>query len=88
MLVEVENLTKSFRNIEALKGINFTMDEGVYGLIGSNGAGKSTTIKILLDLIRPSSGTARIRGMDCQEESYEIKKKLGVLHENAQFPKR
>ncbi|MEA1994470.1 MAG: hypothetical protein U9N35_08810 [Euryarchaeota archaeon] len=39
MLVEVENLTKSFRNIEALKGINFTMDEGVYGLIGPNGAG-------------------------------------------------
>jgi len=88
MLIEVGNLVKFFRNIEALKGIDFTMNKGIYGLIGPNGAGKSTTIKILLDLIKPSYGEAYIFGMDCQKDSFEIKKRIGVLHENSRFPGR
>jgi len=88
MLIEVGSLMKFFRNTEALKGIDFTMNKGIYGLIGPNGAGKSTTIKILLDLIKPSYGEAYIFGMNCQEKSYEIKKRIGVLHENSRFPGR
>ena len=88
MLLEVRELMKFYGETEALRGIDFTMEEGIYGLIGPNGAGKSTTIKILLDLIKPSYGEAYIFGMNCQEKSYEIKKRIGVLHENSRFPGR
>lgn len=62
-VVETEKLTKKFGNFTALDSLNLKVEEGeTYGLLGPNGSGKTTTIKILCDLLRPTSGSARVLG--------------------------
>lgn len=79
-LIETSNLTKFYGKARGIKDISFSINEGeVFGFIGPNGAGKSTTIRILLALIRPSSGEAKIAGLDCTKQSKEIKKILGYV---------
>ena len=79
---EVEGLTKRFNQTLALKCVNLKWNKGILGLIGSNGAGKSTLIKILSTLIRPTKGRAVIFGKDVLKEPLEVKRRIGVLHEN------
>ncbi len=80
--VEAIDLTKQFDKKLAVNGLNMQVDEGEYfGFLGPNGAGKSTTIKMLVGLLRPTSGTARIRGIDIWQDSLEAKKQVGVLPE-------
>ena len=57
-LLSVEHVTKHYRRIVALDDVSFSITSGITGLLGENGAGKSTIIKILLGLVRPTSGTA------------------------------
>lgn len=82
---KLEGLTKRFNGTTILKNLNFTWNGGVLGLIGPNGAGKSTLIKILSTLIRPSDGRAWIFGKDVNKESFEVRRRIGVLHENPVF---
>ncbi len=81
-LVEVINYIKRFGNLVAVNDISFEVHEGeVYGILGPNGAGKTTTLKLLMGLLEPDSGTGRILGIDCSEESIEVKKQVGYVPE-------
>ncbi|HDL86623.1 MAG TPA: ATP-binding cassette domain-containing protein [Candidatus Acetothermia bacterium] len=77
--IEVEDLVKVYRNgTRAVDGISFSVDEKeIFGFLGPNGAGKSTTIKTLVGLIRATSGTLRLRGVDIHRHPGEIKRQTG-----------
>lgn len=67
--IKTVNLTKSYGKVRGIKNLNLTVSEGdFFGFIGPNGAGKSTTIHTLLGLIRPTSGSASVLGMDIQKD--------------------
>ncbi len=90
--VRIRNLSKSFpipfrrEKVLALKNLSLEIANGqVYGLLGPNGSGKSTALKILMGLVRPTTGTAEIFGQDSQ--SFASKEKVGFLPENPYFYK-
>lgn len=79
-IIEIKNLTKSYGSSRGIIDVSFNVEEGeIFGFIGPNGAGKSTTIRTLLSLIYPTSGSATIFGKDCIKFSPEIKKEIGYL---------
>lgn len=81
-VIEVKNLSKQFKNIEAVKDLSFTVEEGdVYGFLGQNGAGKSTTIRILLTLIQPTSGSIALFGKNTEDNRSAALKKVGAIIE-------
>ena len=82
-IISVTDLTKDFgKEIKAVDGLSFTVSSGqVYGFLGQNGAGKSTTIRMLLTLIRPSSGHIAIFGMDLVKHRKEILRQVGAIIE-------
>jgi ABC-2 type transport system ATP-binding protein len=84
--IYVRDLKKTYDNIKyAVDGISFDVRQGeVYGLLGKNGAGKSTTIKILSTLIKKTSGDVKILGMDIGN-SLEIRKRIGVVQQDLSF---
>jgi ABC-2 type transport system ATP-binding protein len=78
--IETTGLTKHYGDVEALNDLDLTVQKGeVFGFLGPNGAGKTTMIRTILDLIRPTRGTARILGMDSHDESVEIRRRVGYL---------
>jgi len=85
-VIETRSLCKRFGGITALRSIDMDVPPGVSGLIGPNGAGKTTTINILIGLVKPTSGEARVLGLDSLRQSYEIRRRVGVLHENQFIP--
>jgi len=81
-IIRVKHLTKNFKDIKAVDDLSFTVEEGlVYGFLGQNGAGKSTTIRLLLTLIRPDSGEIEIFGMNLQHHRKEILRRVGAIIE-------
>jgi ABC-type multidrug transport system ATPase subunit len=81
-IIEVRGLTKSFNEITAVDNLTFTVNEKeVYGFLGQNGAGKSTTIRMLLTLIRPSEGEIKIFGLDLATHRKEILQRTGAIIE-------
>ena len=79
-VIEIKNLTKSYGKARGITDVSFNVYEGeIFGFIGPNGAGKSTTIRTLLSLIYPTSGSATIFGKDCVKFGPEIKKEIGYL---------
>ena len=79
--IEIRNLTKSFRNKSVLNGLNMTVPVGsIYGFIGENGSGKSTTEKIICGLITSNSGEIKLFGKNYNDSN--IRTKIGVLIEN------
>lgn len=81
-IIEVRGLTKSFNEITAVDNLTFTVNEReVYGFLGQNGAGKSTTIRMLLSLIRPSEGEIKIFGLDLATHRKEILQRTGAIIE-------
>ncbi|ODA39498.1 ABC transporter ATP-binding protein [Desulfosporosinus sp. BG] len=79
-VIEINNLTKYYGNERGIIDVNFNVQEKeIFGFIGPNGAGKSTTIRTLLGLIYPTSGSAKIFGKDSIKEGPEIKKEIGYL---------
>jgi ABC-2 type transport system ATP-binding protein len=79
-VIEINNLTKTYGKARGISNISFQVKEGeIFGFIGPNGAGKSTTIRTLLSLIYPTSGSATIFGKDCIQFAPEIKKDIGYL---------
>ncbi len=81
-IITVHQLSKQFAEIHAVTDLSFTVNEGdVYGFLGQNGAGKSTTIRMLLTLIKPSSGQIKIFGKDLSTHRHEILQKIGAVIE-------
>ena len=81
-IIKVEGLTKKFNHITAVNNLSFTVNEGdVYGFLGQNGAGKSTTMRMLLTLIAPTEGTIEIFGMNLKTQRNEILKHVGAVIE-------
>jgi ABC-2 type transport system ATP-binding protein len=79
-VIEIKNLTKTYGKARGISDISFNVEEGeIFGFIGPNGAGKSTTIRTLLSLIYPTSGSAAIFGKDSVQFAPEIKKEIGYL---------
>ncbi len=79
-VIEIDKLTKYYGKARGIIDVSFDVEEGeIFGFIGPNGAGKSTTIRTLLALIYPTSGSARIFGRDCIKEGTEIRKDIGYL---------
>jgi ABC-2 type transport system ATP-binding protein len=84
-LLAAERLTKQYKSVVALNDVSFTISDGITGILGENGAGKSTAIKIFLGLIRPSSGTARVLGENASE-SIAVRARLGYMPEHDCLP--
>ena len=81
-MIEIKNLEKSYGTYKAVDGISLTMEKGkIYGLLGSNGAGKSTTMNIMTGFIGASSGTVTIDGFDILHDAAKAKKNIGYLPE-------
>jgi ABC-2 type transport system ATP-binding protein len=77
-MIETVRLTKSYGTKRGITDVSFDVPEGeVFGFLGPNGAGKTTTIRILMALLRADSGTGRIAGLDCWDQSVEIKRFTG-----------
>ncbi len=81
-IIKVTNLSKQFKEINAVNKLSFTINKGdVYGFLGQNGAGKSTTIRMLLTLIEPTEGKIEIFGMDLLSHRKEILRQVGAVIE-------
>lgn len=79
-VIEIKNLTKNYGRTRGITNVSFNVEEGeIFGFIGPNGAGKSTTIRTLLALIHPTSGSATIFGKDCIKYAPEIAMEVGYL---------
>src|SRR3984893_18568400 len=81
-IIQVKNLSKDFKEIKAVHDLSFTVSSGqVYGFLGQNGAGKSTTIRMLLTLVAPTSGEIEIFGLNLRTHRREILRKVGAVIE-------
>jgi len=82
--IEARDLSKNYWNIRALNGLSFRVRQGeIYGLIGPNGAGKTTTLRIIATLIKPTSGSARVFGLNVEKEAPEVRRLISYLPEEA-----
>jgi ABC-2 type transport system ATP-binding protein len=83
--IETKDLRKDYGRVEALKGVTLTVERGqIYGLLGQNGAGKSTMVKILLGIVRKTDGDAYLLGQPAG--TTDVRRKVGYLPEDHQFP--
>src|SRR5690606_30821410 len=79
-MIVVENVSRSFGAVRAVDDISFVAENGrITGLLGHNGAGKSTTLRILSTVLRADSGRALVDGHDCARDSLAVRRSLGVL---------
>lgn len=80
LVIEVDKLTKRFGSFTAVNEISFEVEQGeIFGFLGANGAGKTTAMKILCGLSRPSSGSAIVAGYDVYKDTEKIKKSIGYM---------
>jgi ABC-2 type transport system ATP-binding protein len=78
--IEVKDLTKNFGQFTAVDRVNFTVKRGeIFGFLGANGAGKSTTIRMLCGLLQPTSGTAAVGGFDINKQTEQVKLNIGYM---------
>ncbi|HLX59381.1 MAG TPA: ABC transporter ATP-binding protein [Ktedonobacteraceae bacterium] len=79
-IIQTNHLTKSYGKSRGIIDVTFAIQEGeVFGFLGPNGAGKTTTMRVLMGLLRANSGNATIGGLDCWQNSTEVKKLVGYL---------
>ena len=77
-IIEVHNLVKTFGHTQALDGLELEVKEGeVHGFLGPNGSGKSTTIRVLLGILRATSGTATLFGRDPWTDAVDLHREIG-----------
>lgn len=82
-MIQIQNASKSFKGTPAVQDLNLQVGKGeILGLLGANGAGKSTTINMLLGFINPDSGTVTINNMDAIEQAGEVRKLIGYIPES------
>ena len=86
-LLDVDHVTKRYGKLTALDDISFTITDGITGILGENGAGKSTIIKILLGLLRPTSGTAKVLGQNAFDNA-AVRSRVGYMPEHDCLPTR
>lgn len=84
-LLSVEKLTKRYKDVVALNDVSFEISDGITGILGENGAGKSTAIKIVLGLLDPTSGSAKILG-ETASENINVRSRLGYMPEHDCLP--
>ncbi len=78
--VEIKGLSKNYKKLRALSNVNLEVPEGViYGLVGPNGAGKTTLLKALVGALKPTSGTAKVLGLDPLRNKWELRKHIGYM---------
>jgi len=78
--ISIHGLTKHYGRLAAVRNLSFDVEPGeVFGFLGLNGAGKTTAIRMLLDLLRPTRGTASIFGLDCQRNGLAVRAQVGYL---------
>ena len=88
-MIQVQDLHKKFRRFEALRGLSFSVPQGsAFALIGANGAGKTTIIKILTNILEPTSGRATLLGVDSRKLSPRELVQIGYVSENQDMPPR
>src|SRR5438552_7977422 len=80
MLLRTENLTKDYGRFRALDTLNLAVAPGeIFGLLGPNGSGKTTALRLLLGFLRPTSGSAFIAGHDCWHDSVAARRQVAYL---------
>ena len=84
-LIAASNLTKRYKDVVALDNVSFSIRDGITGILGENGAGKSTAIKIFLGLLRPTSGSVTVLGQD-GSDNLEVRGRLGYMPEHDCLP--
>ena len=85
-MLEVKNLSKNFKEGFHLEDISFTLEPGyIMGFIGPNGSGKTTTINLIMNLMKRDSGSVKIFGEDIRENEREIKNRIGFVYDEAHF---
>jgi ABC-2 type transport system ATP-binding protein len=85
-IIETNGLTNIYHNDVAVDHLSFAVNEGeIFGFLGPNGAGKTTTLLMLLGLTEPTSGSARVLGLDPAREPIKVKSAIGYLQENMGF---
>ena len=85
-VVDVENLTRTFGSVKALEGLTFSVEEGeIFGLVGPDGSGKTTCLRILCGLMAPSSGKALVLGRDVTKDPEGIKAHVGYMAQPAKL---
>jgi len=88
-VIEINNLSKQFKNTLAVKNINFKIERGkIIGLLGPNGCGKSTTIGMMLGLIKPSSGTVLINNKNIESNRTDLLSKMNFISPYIELPKK
>ena len=79
-MINIKDLTKTYGKFTALDSVNLSIEKGsVFGYVGHNGAGKSTTFSILATLLAPTSGTATINGYDVTKQPHEVRRHIGYM---------
>ena len=84
-LITVDKLSKKYGDVVALNNVSFSISDGITGILGENGAGKSTAIKIILGLLHPTSGSAKVLGQDASR-SIEVRGRVGYMPEHDCLP--
>ncbi len=75
--IQVKDLQKSYKQLNVLKGVNFTVEQGsIFALLGSNGAGKTTIVRILTTLLKPDDGTMRVNGFDVLSQPAQVRESI------------
>jgi len=87
--IEIKNLNKKFKNTLAVKNINFKINKGkIIGLLGPNGCGKTTTIGMMLGLIKPTSGSVLINGKNIENDRTNLLEKMNFVSPYIELPKK
>tara|TARA_B100000029_G_scaffold478140_1_gene523901 strand:+ start:5080 stop:5817 length:738 start_codon:yes stop_codon:yes gene_type:complete len=87
--IEVINLTKNYKSKKAVRNINFKINENeIVGLLGPNGCGKTTTIGMILGLLKPTSGKVLINGMDLEKNKISLLHKMNFISPYIELPKK
>src|SRR6476659_10117663 len=82
-MIKVENLVKEFGDFKAVDDVSFEVTAGeIFAFLGPNGAGKTTTIKMLTTLLKPTGGAIEIDGLDPAKQSYEVRKRFGIVFQD------